>query len=132
MLLNKIQAQLDFHQKNLKEKTRRKYIEPPFSVLDTKLKSWQERRNIWYQLGIQSELGRGKEYTGYNSFGDWIIQKGWTEKGSFVGQEKKLKTKLQRKTIKYVTLLLVILIVIVARAMRIIGTTTCQTIPNVK
>jgi DNA modification methylase len=94
MLLNKIQAQLDFHQKNLKEKTRRKYIEPPFSVLDTKLKSWQERRNIWYQLGIQSELGRGEEYTGYNSFGDWIIQKGWTEKGSFVGQEKKLKTSI--------------------------------------
>ena len=94
MKLDDIIFQLNRHRYLSKEDSRQKYIEPPFSVLDTKLKSWQERRDIWYQLGIQSELGRGEEYAGYNNFGDWIIQKGWTENGSFVGQEKKLKTSI--------------------------------------
>tara|TARA_X000000950_G_scaffold269371_1_gene347923 strand:+ start:14 stop:1003 length:990 start_codon:yes stop_codon:yes gene_type:complete len=94
MKLDDIIFQLNRHRYISREDSRQKYIEPPFSVLDTKLKSWQERREIWYQLGIQSELGRGEEYGGYNNFGDWIIQKGWTEKGSFVGQEAKLKTSI--------------------------------------
>ena len=94
MKLDDIIFQLNHHRYSSKTDSRQKYIEPPFSVLDTKLKSWQERRDIWYQLGIQSELGRGEEYGGYNNFGDWIIQKGWTEKGSFVGQEAKLKTSI--------------------------------------
>lgn len=37
---------------------RQKYIEPPFSVLNTQSGSWQERKRTWKALGIQSEIGR--------------------------------------------------------------------------
>lgn len=37
---------------------RTRFMEPPFSVLDTKSGSWQERKNAWKTLGIQSEVGR--------------------------------------------------------------------------
>lgn len=37
---------------------RDKFIEPPFSVLDTKSGNWQRRKNLWKKLGIKSELGR--------------------------------------------------------------------------
>lgn len=37
---------------------RDKFIEPPFSVLDTKSGNWQKRKNEWKKLGIQSEVGR--------------------------------------------------------------------------
>ncbi len=37
---------------------RDKFIEPPFSVLDTKQGEWQDRKRAWLALGIQSEVGR--------------------------------------------------------------------------
>lgn len=37
---------------------RDKFIEPPFSVLDTKTGNWQRRKKLWKKLGIQSEIGR--------------------------------------------------------------------------
>lgn len=37
---------------------RDKFIEPPFSVLDTKSGSWQQRKKQWSKLGIKSEIGR--------------------------------------------------------------------------
>lgn len=37
---------------------RDKFLEPPFSVLDTKSGSWQARKNAWKALGIKSEVGR--------------------------------------------------------------------------
>lgn len=37
---------------------RDKFLEPPFSVLDTKSGSWQARKNAWKALGIRSEVGR--------------------------------------------------------------------------
>lgn len=37
---------------------RESFIEPPFSVLDTKSGSWQKRKNDWKKLGIKSEIGR--------------------------------------------------------------------------
>ena len=37
---------------------RDKFIEPPFSVLDTKGSNWQKRKRQWKSLGIQSEIGR--------------------------------------------------------------------------
>jgi DNA modification methylase len=40
---------------------RTKFIEPPFSVLDTKQGSWQQRKTDWLALGIVGELGRGEE-----------------------------------------------------------------------
>ena len=32
---------------------------PPFSVLDARSGTWQERKRAWLSLGIKSELGRG-------------------------------------------------------------------------
>lgn len=49
-------------------KLREMYIEPPFSVLDSKTGSWQKRKNQWKDLGIKSEIGRTAK--GGNSFND--------------------------------------------------------------
>ena len=37
---------------------RDKFIEPPFSVLDTKSGNWQRRKKLWIQKGLKSEVGR--------------------------------------------------------------------------
>lgn len=37
---------------------RDKFIEPPFSVLDTKTGNWQTRKKQWKRIGIKSEIGR--------------------------------------------------------------------------
>lgn len=37
---------------------REQFIEPPFSVLDTKSGNWQRRKKLWASLGIKSEVGR--------------------------------------------------------------------------
>lgn len=37
---------------------REQFIEPPFSVLDTKSGNWQRRKKLWSSLGIKSEIGR--------------------------------------------------------------------------
>lgn len=41
-----------------KSALKRKYVVPPFSVLNTRDGYWQDRRRAWLALGIQSELGR--------------------------------------------------------------------------
>ena len=43
---------------------RDKFIEQPFSVLDTKSGSWQKRKRAWKKLGIKSEIGRDAEVFG--------------------------------------------------------------------
>lgn len=40
------------------ELLRDKFIEPPFSVLDTKNGNWQKRKKTWSRKGIKSEVGR--------------------------------------------------------------------------
>jgi DNA modification methylase len=42
---------------------RDKFIEPPFSILDTKSGSWQNRKRIWKGIGMKSEVGRKKDMT---------------------------------------------------------------------
>lgn len=42
-----------------------KYLEPPFSILDTTSGRWQERVRAWKDLGIRSELGRDENLIGY-------------------------------------------------------------------
>lgn len=37
---------------------RDQFIEPPFSVLDTKSGNWQRRKKLWSLLGMKSEVGR--------------------------------------------------------------------------
>ena len=38
-----------------------RFLVPPFSVLDARQGYWQERKEMWLGLGIQSELGRGQD-----------------------------------------------------------------------
>jgi len=40
------------------ELLRDKFIEPPFSILDTKSGNWQRRKKQWNRLGMKSEVGR--------------------------------------------------------------------------
>jgi DNA modification methylase len=40
---------------------RDRFMEPPFSVLDTKGGAWQKRKRQWKNLGIKSHLGREAE-----------------------------------------------------------------------
>lgn len=37
---------------------RDKFLEPPFSILDSKTASWQNRKRQWINKGIKSEIGR--------------------------------------------------------------------------
>jgi len=37
---------------------RDKFIEPPFSILDTKSGNWQKRKRAWISKGLKSEVGR--------------------------------------------------------------------------
>jgi DNA modification methylase len=40
------------------ELLRDKFIEPPFSILDTKSGNWQKRKRLWKNIGMKSEVGR--------------------------------------------------------------------------
>ena len=42
---------------------RDKFIEPPFSILDTKQGNWQNRKRIWKRTGMKSEVGRKDNIT---------------------------------------------------------------------
>lgn len=54
------------------ELLRDRFIEPPFSVLDTKSGSWQRRKRMWIAKGIQSEVGRDAK--AFN-MSDWLSKK---------------------------------------------------------
>lgn len=49
------------------------FIEPPFSVLDTRTGLWQARKRLWLSKGIKSEIGRNAKT--YNT-AEWIKEKG--------------------------------------------------------
>lgn len=51
---------------------RDKFIEPPFSVLDTKSGSWQKRKRIWINRGLKSEVGRDAKTFNISS---WLKEK---------------------------------------------------------
>lgn len=53
-------ANFDLFGQKIEERVllREKFIEPPFSVLDTKGGNWQNRKRKWKELGIKSEVGR--------------------------------------------------------------------------
>ena len=46
---------------------RDKFIEPPFSVLDTKSGNWQGRKREWLRKGIRSEKGRQENILKYSN-----------------------------------------------------------------
>jgi DNA modification methylase len=63
---------------------RDKFMEPPFSVLDTKGGGWQTRKRQWKQLGIESHLGREGIVVINNSFdGDKYGRKSMPEVSIF-------------------------------------------------
>lgn len=65
-----------------KNELREMFGENPFSILDTKSGSWQNRKRKWIQLGIQSEVGRNaKTY----HMKDWADKKG--EQGALKGDK---------------------------------------------
>lgn len=41
-----------------------RFVQPPFSVLDSRKGDWQDRKRAWLTLGIQSELGRDDDLLG--------------------------------------------------------------------
>tara|TARA_R110000803_G_scaffold28530_3_gene65882 strand:- start:1815 stop:2696 length:882 start_codon:yes stop_codon:yes gene_type:complete len=57
------------------------FIEPPFSVLDTKSGNWQRRKKLWRSLGIKSEVGRSAksfnimEWSDKNTYNKNIVLK---------------------------------------------------------
>ena len=54
------------------ELLRDKFIEPPFSILDTKSGNWQKRKRLWIGKGLKSEVGR--DATTFN-MSDWLKEK---------------------------------------------------------
>lgn len=46
-----------------KAKLQAKFIIPPFSIFDAKQGYWQERKRMWLDLGVKSEIGRSSELT---------------------------------------------------------------------
>jgi|TARA_R110001592_G_scaffold28290_1_gene104080 DNA modification methylase len=51
---------------------RERFIEPPFSILDTKSGNWQRRKKLWKNIGMKSEVGR--DATTFN-MKDWADKK---------------------------------------------------------
>jgi DNA modification methylase len=65
---------------------RDKFIEPPFSVLDTKSGSWQQRKNQWKRIGIKSEVGRSSIaiQSGTDNYRDISKKDGYDNKDKYV------------------------------------------------
>lgn len=53
---------------------RNKFIEPPFSVLDTKQGNWQKRKRAWKSLGLKSDVG-SRIVKGNNALGSLTNRK---------------------------------------------------------
>ena len=55
-----------------------KFIEPPFSILDTRQGNWQQRKKQWKKLGIESEVGRSATTFNMKEWTDLKVPKGNT------------------------------------------------------
>lgn len=53
---------------------RQKFIEPPFSILDTRQANWQERKRTWKQLGIRPEIVNNNNTKTFN-ISEWAAEK---------------------------------------------------------
>jgi len=60
---------------------RDRFIEPPFSVLDTKLGPWLNRKRMWISRGIESEVGREDNLINYSNT---LLKRMPTNKGSSI------------------------------------------------
>lgn len=43
-----------------------KFLCPPFSIFDTRQAYWQDRKKMWFDIGIVSQAGRGENLIGQN------------------------------------------------------------------
>lgn len=67
---------------------RDKFIEPPFSVLDTRQGNWQNRKRKWIAKGLKSEVGRKENLTHVmpmKSYNSENMATEYYEKGKEVG-----------------------------------------------
>lgn len=53
---------------------RQKFIEPPFSIIDTRQANWQDRKRTWKQLGIRPEIVNNNDTKTFN-ISDWAAEK---------------------------------------------------------
>ena len=71
-----------------KELLRDKFIEPPFSVLNSTNGNWQKRKNKWKRLGLKSEVGRSlynkKEHQGIGALFGFVF---FTRRGERIRAE---------------------------------------------
>ena len=49
-----------------------RFIVPPFSILDTRQGYWQDRKRLWKDLGIASEIGRNENLIGAPDKSDYM------------------------------------------------------------
>jgi DNA modification methylase len=64
------------------ELLRDRFMEPPFSVLDSKNGNWQRRKRLWKQKGIKSEIGRNVKVIN-NTFTEKYGREGMPEESIF-------------------------------------------------
>jgi len=62
---------------------RDKFIEPPFTVLDARQGSWQDRKQAWKSLGMEGELGRKGELCLAQSMNKYDPRKSYTGTSGF-------------------------------------------------
>ena len=69
-MISEIAQDKDLFGNEIEKKTilRDRFIEPPFTILDSKQGNWQRRKRIWKDLGMRSEVGRETTTKGNNSF----------------------------------------------------------------
>lgn len=53
---------------------RQKFVEPPFSILDTRQADWQERKRTWKKLGIRPEIVNNNNTKTFN-ISEWAAEK---------------------------------------------------------
>ena len=53
---------------------RQRFVEPPFSILDTRQAEWQERKRTWKKLGIKPEIVRDADTKTFN-ISEWAAEK---------------------------------------------------------
>ena len=53
---------------------RQRFVEPPFSILDTRQAEWQERKRTWKKLGIRPEIVNENNTKTFN-ISEWASEK---------------------------------------------------------
>jgi DNA modification methylase len=68
------------------ELLREKFIEPPFSILDTKSGNWQRRKKLWISKGLKSEVGRDSKaiQSGTDMYRKISEKEGYDNKDNYV------------------------------------------------